>query len=100
MSPLPINRRRPALARRQILQQAFFVFPALDIIMATQSYERVATIRYRYRAVKSGFTAESDVDDGGLAIDCAGIWRRIAAGIGGDLCFLPWSSAPATAPPA
>jgi hypothetical protein len=74
-------------------------FPALDIVMVRQSYERVAATRYRYRAVSSGFTAEIDVDDSGLPIDYAGIRRRIATGIGGDSCFFPWSSAPITAPP-
>jgi len=77
---LPINRLRLAVGGTATIRAAWVLFPALDVVAAEQSYERLAVNRYRYRSVDSGFEAVIEVDDRGFAIDYADLWHRIAEG--------------------
>lgn len=78
---LPINRLRLAVGGTATIRAAWVLFPALDVVAAEQSYERLAAGRYRYRSLDSGFEAVIEVDGQGFAIDYAGLWHRIAEGI-------------------
>lgn len=79
---LPVNRLGLAVGETGTIRAAWVLFPALDVVAAEQSYERLADRQYRYRSVASGFEAvvDVDVDVDGLPVDYAGIWRRIAEG--------------------
>lgn len=77
---LPINRLRLEVGAVGVIRAAWVRFPGLEVVAAQQSYERLEERRYRYRSLTSGFTAEIAVDDDGMAVDYAGIWRRIADG--------------------
>lgn len=78
---LPINRLRLEPGRVGAIRAAWVRFPGLEVVPAEQTYERLEEQRYRYRSLTSGFEAEVEVDDDGLPVDYAGIWRRIAAGV-------------------
>lgn len=77
---LPINRLRLEPGRVGAIRAAWVRFPGLEVVPAEQSYERLEEQRYRYRSLTSGFEAEVEVDDDGLPVDYAGIWRRVADG--------------------
>ena len=78
---LPINRLKLAVGEQSEIAVAWIRFPSLKIVRARQSYERLSSNTYRYRSLESGFTADIDVDDVGLAIRYAGIWERVAESI-------------------
>jgi hypothetical protein len=77
---LPINRLKLAIGQRAEIAVAWIRFPSLEIVRARQSYERLSAQTYRYCSLASGFTAEIEVDEIGLAIRYEGIWERIAFG--------------------
>ena len=79
---LPVNRLGLAEGTTGDIRAAWVRFPALEVVPAEQSYERLGERRYRYRSRASGFEAEIEVDDDGLPVDYAGIWRRVADGPG------------------
>ena len=76
---LPINRLSLAIGARGTINAAWVLFPSLEVRRAEQTYERLDASSYRYRDERSGFEAVLTVDDLGLPVDYAGIWRRIAA---------------------
>jgi hypothetical protein len=75
---LPINRLRLAIGERAEIRAAWIRPPGLEVVVARQSYERIDERRYRYLSLTSGFTATVEVDDDGLPIEYAGVWRRVA----------------------
>jgi len=75
---LPVNRLGLDIGAGGEIRAAWVRFPSLEVIPAGQGYERLAERQYRYSNLDSDFTAVIDVDDLGLPIDYAGIWRRIA----------------------
>ena len=75
---LPVNRLNLAIGQVQEIAVAWIRFPSLEIVRASQSYERLADRKYRYRSLGSGFTAEIDVDEIGLTVRYEGIWERVA----------------------
>ncbi len=77
-----INRLRLAAGETGAAKAAWVRFPALEIVAAEQSYQRIDDRHYRYRNADSGFEAVVEVDEDGLPIDYADIWRRIAEGPG------------------
>jgi hypothetical protein len=77
---LPINRLKLAIGQQEEIAVAWVRFPALEVVHARQSYERLSDRTYRYRSLASGFTADIDVDDIGLTVRYEGIWERIAFG--------------------
>lgn len=79
---LPINRLGIPVGQSRQIRAAWVQFPRCIVEPAQQSYERLATTRYRYRSLSSGFTALIEVDDAGLPIDYSGVWRRVAASEG------------------
>lgn len=78
---LPVNRLRLEPGRVGAIRAAWVRFPGLEVEPAEQTYERLEEQRYRYRSLTSGFEAEVEVDDDGMPVDYAGIWRRIADGV-------------------
>jgi hypothetical protein len=76
---LPINRLKLAIGERQEISAAWIRFPSLQLVCSRQSYERVSSQTYRYCSLQSGFTADIDVDEAGLAIRYQGIWERVPA---------------------
>lgn len=77
---LPVNRLRLPVGATGEIRAAWVRFPSLAVVPAEQSYERLGERRYRYHSRTSGFEAEIEVDDDGLPVDYAGIWRRVAEG--------------------
>jgi hypothetical protein len=77
---LPVNRLKLALGARKEIDAAWVQFPDLRVTPARQSYRHLAERAYEYRSVASGFTALLVVDEGGLPIDYAGVWSRVAEG--------------------
>ena len=75
---LPVNRLNLAIGQAEEIAVAWIRFPSLEIVRASQSYERLSDRRYRYRSLGSGFTAEIDVDEVGLTVRYEGIWDRVA----------------------
>ena len=75
---LPVNRLNLAIGQVEEIAVAWIRFPSLEIVRASQSYERLADRKYRYRSLGSGFTAEIDVDEIGLTVRYEGIWERVA----------------------
>lgn len=75
---LPINRLKLAVGTTAEIRAAWVLFPALDIVAAGQSYERLAARQYRYHSLGSNFEAVVDVDDDGLPITYGDLWRRVA----------------------
>lgn len=57
---------------------AWLRFPGLTLEPAVQRYQRLDERRYRYHSLASGFTAELEVDELGLPLDYAGVWRCVA----------------------
>jgi hypothetical protein len=76
---LPVNRLNLAVGQVEEIVVAWIRFPSLEIVRASQSYERLAERKYRYRSLGSGFTAEIDVDEIGLTVRYEGIWERVAS---------------------
>ena len=74
---LPVNRLNLAIGQVEEIAVAWIRFPSLEIVRASQSYERLADRKYRYRSLGSGFTAEIDVDEIGLTVRYEGIWERV-----------------------
>jgi len=77
-----INRLRLAVGETGAAKAAWVRFPTLDVVAAEQIYQRLDDRRYRYRNADSGFEAIVEVDEDGLPVDYADIWRRIADGPG------------------
>jgi uncharacterized protein len=75
---LPVNRLNLAIRQVEEIAVGWIRFPSLEIVRASQSYERLADRKYRYRSLGSGFTAEIDVDEIGLTVRYEGIWERVA----------------------
>lgn len=75
---LPINRLSLAIGESKSIKAAWVRFPGLEVVAAGQGYERLGERRYRYSNLDSDFAAVIDVDDLGLPVDYAEIWRRIA----------------------
>lgn len=75
---LPINRLKLPVGATAEIRAAWMLFPALDIVAAGQSYERLAANQYRYRSLGTEFEALLDVDDDGLPITYADLWERVA----------------------
>jgi uncharacterized protein len=74
---LPVNRLNLVIGQVEEITVAWIRFPSLEIVRASQSYERLADRRYRYRSLGSGFTAEIEVDEAGLTVRYEGIWERV-----------------------
>ncbi len=75
---LPINRLRLRIGEEKELRVAWIRFPALEVVMARQSYLRLGERSYRYASLSSGFQAVVEVDDYGLVRSYEGIWNRVA----------------------
>lgn len=80
---LPVNRLALAVGETGSVRAAWVRFPALEVVPAEQSYERLGARLYRYSSRTSGFAAEIAVDADGLPTDYADIWRRVADRPGG-----------------
>ena len=76
---LPINRLGLAVSHAASIRAAWVRLPRLAVEPAEQRYERLATDRYRFTGLDSGFTAVLTVDALGLPVEYEGLWRRIAA---------------------
>ena len=77
---LPIRRLTLDTDAPTGLRVAYIDIPALRIEPFDQEYSRldpaVPSRRFRYRSVVSGFVADLEVDEAGVVIDYAGLWRR------------------------
>ncbi len=51
----------------------------LEVRKVVQRYTRLASHRWRYENVESGFTADLDVDEFGLVLDYPSLFRRLPA---------------------
>jgi uncharacterized protein len=74
---LPVHRLNLAIGQVEEIAVAWIRFPSLEIVRASQSYERLSERTYRYRSLGSGFTADIDVDEIGLTVRYQGIWERV-----------------------
>ena len=74
---LPIRRFRLAVGESRDLVAAWVQFPALSVMSAHQRYSRVAEDRYLYELLDSGYQAELTVQDDGIVVQYADIWRTL-----------------------
>jgi hypothetical protein len=86
---LPIRRLQLGLKQPAKVTAAWIRFPSLEIERLDQSYERLAGRRYGYRSGR--FAAELQVDEDGLVLDYAGLWKAVASS--GDLSTLSGTAA-------
>jgi hypothetical protein len=75
---LPIRRLAPRLevGETAAIRVAWVLFPGLDVVEGHQWYDRLGEHRWRYRS--DDFAAELVVDDSGIVLEYAGLWRAIA----------------------
>jgi hypothetical protein len=74
---LPIRRLGLEVGSSRAVTAAWIRFPELTLEPLSQEYCRLAERRYRYASAGGGFVAEIEVDDQGLVVDYAGVWRRV-----------------------
>ena len=78
---LPIRRLSFAPDEAKLIRVAYVRFPNLEVTAAVQEYCRIGNadppMKFRYRGLSSGFTAEIAVDAEGLVEDYPGLWRRL-----------------------
>ncbi len=72
---LPIRRLGLEVGERREIAVAWILFPAFEIVLGRQTYERLAERTWRYRS--GTFDAELTVDEDGL-VDAYYEWRAIA----------------------
>lgn len=75
---LPICRLKLPVGGHAEIVAAWVRFPDLSLEPLPQRYTRLAEDRYRYESLDSGFTAEIQVDELGLAIHYSGWCERVA----------------------
>lgn len=77
---LPIRRLEPWSTAPATMKVAYIRVPDLDVAIAGQEYTcRDAgrtPLRFIYRNLGSGFTAELSVDRDGIVVDYGDVWRR------------------------
>ncbi|UPK66804.1 putative glycolipid-binding domain-containing protein [Chitinophaga filiformis] len=73
---LAVNRLQLAEGESQEITVLYFDLPAMDVKPVKQRYTRLADRLYRYESLWSGFTADLEVDEHGIARDYPGIWVR------------------------
>lgn len=72
---LPIRRLGLEPGESSNVRVVWVRFPELDVVVADQEYERLATDRYRYAS--GDFVADLIVDDHGLVTQYESLWRRV-----------------------
>ena len=72
---LPIRRFRLAVGESRNLVAAWVQFPALSVTPAHQRYTRIAADRYLYESLDSGYQAELTVQNDGIVVQYANVWR-------------------------
>ena len=75
---LPINRLGLEIGASGSIKAAWVKFPTLEVVAAGQGYERLSERQFRFSSLDSDFQAVIGVDEIGIPIDYADIWRRIA----------------------
>jgi hypothetical protein len=78
---LPIRRLRLPPGATADLRVAYVVVPSLEVRVDRQRYTCLARGatggRFRYEGLETGFTADVEVDEDGLVVDYAGVFRRV-----------------------
>jgi hypothetical protein len=72
---MPIRRLALAPDEPVAISVVYVRIPDLEISVAAQDYTHLSA-GFRYRSLRSGFTAELSVDADGIVIDYGTIWRR------------------------
>jgi hypothetical protein len=75
---LPIRRLRLEPGESADVEAAWLRFPELDVVPLMQRYERLGPDRWRYGS--NGFSAELTVDEHGIVVEYADLWRAVARG--------------------
>jgi uncharacterized protein len=78
---LPIHRLHLGVGTAKTIAAAWLRFPELDVLKASQTYERLDEFTYRYSTPT--FAAELTVDDQGIVASYAE-WERVAIAFGPD----------------
>jgi hypothetical protein len=78
---LPIRRLRLGVGTSKTIAAAWLRFPALEVVKASQTYERLEEFTYRYSTPT--FAAELTVDEQGIVASYAE-WERVAVAFGPD----------------
>ena len=74
----PIRREPMAVGERREFRMAWVFAPDLTVQPQAQAYTRLGERRYLFENLDgSGFQAELPVDDDGVVIDYAGLFRRV-----------------------
>ena len=73
---LPVRRLGLAVGESAQVRAAWLRFPTLRLEVLEQTYRRLAPDVYEY--VSGNFTARITVNETGLPIDYAGVWRAVA----------------------
>jgi hypothetical protein len=74
---LPIRRLQLAIGESAEITAAYIEFPQLRISAEPQRYTRLASDRYRYESIDSGFVREITVDEHGLVTVYPDLFRRV-----------------------
>ena len=72
---LPIRRLNLAVGEEATAKAAWLRFPSFTLEPLEQTYRRTAERAYQYRS--ASFTAEITVNEAGLALEYAGVWRAV-----------------------
>ena len=72
---LPIRRLNLAVGREARVRAAWLKFPSFKLEPLEQIYHRVKTSKYRYESGGNRFSAELEVDKGGLVIHYPNFWQ-------------------------
>lgn len=73
---LPVNRLQLAEGGEGEIMAAWVHFPRLNLEAGAQRYQRLASTTYRYTSLRSGFTAQVEVDQDGFPVIYERIWQR------------------------
>jgi uncharacterized protein len=74
----PIRRSSLAIGERRVFTMAHVIAPALTVRPMLQAYTRLDDRRYLYESLSgSGFRADITVDEDGIVVDYAGLFRRV-----------------------
>jgi hypothetical protein len=74
---LPIRRFHLAVGASRDLVAAWIRFPELSVIPVRQRYTRVTKDQYLYESLDSGYQAKLTVQNDGLVVHYADIWRAL-----------------------
>jgi hypothetical protein len=73
---LPIRRLDLKIGDAQLVTAAWLRFPSFALEPLSQRYTRIDETHVHYQSLASNFEALLTIDEGGLVLDYAGVWKQ------------------------